>query len=79
MICTKMPSLEETIKKVKAARGALHKFGEDLPDLDANCYAYSIIRYAVEELDRCLKELPPAMVEAAELAKKQPDIRGKIR
>jgi hypothetical protein len=71
--------MKETLKAVRAARKALAQMANDLPDLDANCMVYSILMYAVEELNICIKELPSAIKEAKQLAKEYPNLKGKVR
>lgn len=72
--------MEELLKKIQEARDALAKFAEELPDLDAHSITHSIAADAVDYLnDRVLQVLPLRMVEAEELAKKNPNWAGKKR
>jgi len=76
----KILNMEDLIKKIQEAHDALLKFANELPDLDAHSYTYSIVADAADYLnDRVLRDLPLRMVEAEALAKKNPNLSGKKR
>jgi len=71
--------MKEVFKTIRAVRRALAKYAKELPNLDANSSVNSLTLDMIEELDFYLKEMPPSLKEAKQLAKKFPRLLGKKR
>jgi hypothetical protein len=61
-----MQNLKKALKK---ARTQVKKLAESLPDQDAYATPYSILADMAEDIDKCLKEIGPALKESKKIAK----------